>query len=183
MESNGDSLAARRAHSPEAGTRVPLRLLMSTNLRRGELDGAWWPQSRDLAVELADLADHFPHTTGKIDHVAYWAPDWVRAPCHVEVASGAIKTDQSPDDDTHAIRLLMSTRETLHVMVVPAATAPERARHAMTVAASPTNLTSAQMILEHFEEWPGEEREAHWTDAGDAWWDPNPVAPSSRDRR
>ena len=42
---------------------------------RDHLDGGWWPQSRDLAVELADLVDHFPQAHGRIQRAVYSPPE------------------------------------------------------------------------------------------------------------
>jgi len=44
--------------------RVPLRLQMTQKPHSHPLDGGWWPQSRYLEVELADLVDHFPTAHG-----------------------------------------------------------------------------------------------------------------------
>ena len=60
--------------------RLPLRLRMATYPGRGELQGGWWPQSRDLAVELADLADHLPPERSRIARTVFSPPDWVPAP-------------------------------------------------------------------------------------------------------
>src|SRR5690349_3595217 len=47
-------------------SRGPLRLRMTEHPGRSYLDGGWWPQSRDLSRELADLVDHFPGAFGRI---------------------------------------------------------------------------------------------------------------------
>jgi hypothetical protein len=52
-------------HAP-AQSRGALRLRMSEHPGTDSLDGGWWPQSRDLAVELADLVDHFPTRYGRM---------------------------------------------------------------------------------------------------------------------
>lgn len=48
-------------HSSEVSPvgRGPLRLNMAEDPGRNRLDGAWWPQTRDLEVELADLVDNW----------------------------------------------------------------------------------------------------------------------------
>ena len=53
----------------------PLRLQLSASIGRGALDGAWWPYSRDLAIEAVDLVDHFPAGFDRICHVAHSTQD------------------------------------------------------------------------------------------------------------
>lgn len=130
-----------------AGARLPLRLLMSSSVGRGAMDGAWWPQSRDLQIELADLVDHFPKEIGQIGHAVYSTPDWLPAPRRIKVARGFIKADSFPRDDTHLILLRTPGGEFLRVMVVPPASTPDVAHSAMKIAATPTNLDSAGAIL------------------------------------
>ena len=49
-----------------APTRGPLRLALAETAGSNRLDGAWWPWSRDLAVEPPDLVDHFPSQSGRV---------------------------------------------------------------------------------------------------------------------
>src|SRR3954447_397461 len=81
--------------------RIPLRLRMGEAPAPGGLQGGWWPQSRDLAVELADLVDHFLPERGRIVRATYSPPDWDPAPRRVPVARGYVKVGSFPRDDTH----------------------------------------------------------------------------------
>ena len=56
--------------------RVPLRLELRPLGVPGHVDGGWWPQSRDLQVEAADLVDHFPVEVGRINRLLFSRPDW-----------------------------------------------------------------------------------------------------------
>lgn len=53
----------------------PLRLQLSGAPGQAVLDGAWWPQSRDIDAELADLVDHFPVATGRVARAMVLAAD------------------------------------------------------------------------------------------------------------
>ncbi|MGH3330871.1 MAG: DUF5994 family protein [Nocardioidaceae bacterium] len=167
----------------ETTARVPLRLILSQSSGRGALDGAWWPQSRDLAVELADLVDHFPVNAGRIDHAVYSRPDWQSTPLRVAVARGSVKTGYFPADDTHLILLRMSTRKTLHVMVVPAELPPRIAELAMQTAAKPSNLRTAHEILRASRESENIAAYEQWSDDGGAAWNPAPTQTSAEGRR
>lgn len=160
-------------------TRVPLRLALSTAPGHATLDGAWWPQSRDLEVELADLVDNFPATAGRIDRVLYSRPDWDSRPHSVSVARGRVKAGSFPGDDTHMLVLRLATRKDLRLLVVP----PDHplAEQAMQVAADPANRWSAAHILaaRAFDDVGNHDGE-HWTDDGGSWWPREDGPPSFR---
>ncbi len=146
--------------------RRPLRLLLSASPgRRAALDGGWWPHSRDIDVELADLVDQFPAAAGRVARALYSRPDWDTKPRSVRVARGTLKTGSFPKDDTHVIELSMSAGTRLRLLVVP----PDqpRGRQAMARAADPSNHSSATDVLRAFagEEEHGEGYD-HWTDDG-----------------
>ena len=71
------------------------RLQLSASIGRGALDGAWWPYSRDLAVEAVDLVDHFPAGFDRICHLAYstrtgmWAAEGSPPP---KASSGSVRS-------------------------------------------------------------------------------------------
>ncbi len=59
--------------------RAPLRLQLRDASASGQIDGAWWPQSRDLQIEAADLIDNFPAPAGRISRLLCSRPDWDNA--------------------------------------------------------------------------------------------------------
>ena len=124
-----------------------LRLELSTAPGRGSLDGAWWPRSRDLEEELADLVDHFPPEAGHIARVVFSRPDWGSSPHRVKVARGLMRTGSFPRDDTHVLVVRLSTGRQLTLLVVPPDTDEHVARELMSTAASPSNKHSASDLL------------------------------------
>ena len=139
--------------SPVENSRSPLHLRLHAELGAGKLDGAWWPQSRDLPLELADLVDHFPSELGVVYRVVFSRSDWDTSPRRVRVARGPIKVGSYPTDDTSRVWLFMSTRRIIRLSVIHAGNA-----------ATPE----------------ADDLEAPWDDDGGSWWDPHPVAPSHR---
>lgn len=133
-------------HDPDTSPpRHPLRLQLAELPGRAALDGGWWPQSRDIDVELADLVDRFPAVIGRVDRALYSRPDWDTQPRSIRVARGRLKTGSFPRDDTHLMILSMSTQTQLRLLVVP----PEHpmGQQAMATAAHPLNRSSAAQIL------------------------------------
>src|SRR6476646_11262600 len=129
---------------PNSPTR--LRLALSP-VPGGRMDGGWWPHSRDLQVELADLVDHFPKNAGRVDRVVFSRPDWSTTPRKVKIARGMLKTGSFPEDDTHLMLLSLSTRKRLAVLVIPPETDAETARDLMRSAADPANLSTGTELL------------------------------------
>jgi hypothetical protein len=161
--------------------RVPLRLRMAERPGHDHLDGAWWPQSRDLAIELADLVDHFPAVLGRIVRAVYSPPDWDLAPRRIPTAHGYVKVGSFPRDDTHLVLLKTSDRNVLRVLVVPPEMSDDQGSEALLAAATRGNSEPAESLLATVTEYPDVDPFDHWTDDGGAWWDPRPTAPSFRE--
>src|SRR5690242_21377003 len=58
--------------------REPLRLKLKpkTAIAVGQVDGAWWPRSRDLVLELRALLPVLAVRLGRIERVTYHLGDW-----------------------------------------------------------------------------------------------------------
>lgn len=131
----------------EAGTRVPLRLALSDRPGLDALDGGWWPQSRDLATELADLVDHFPSAAGRVVRALFSAPDWDAAPRKVPIRGGNLKVGWFPQDDTHVIVLRTSDHTVLRLLVVPPGVSDADGEEALLAASSAGNTHDAGELL------------------------------------
>ncbi len=92
---------------------MPLRLEFAPAAAKGRLSGSWWPRSRDLEHELADLVDHFPAEVGYVSRAIFSRPDWDTVPRKVTVGRGPMKTGSFPRDDTHLMLLTLATRRQL----------------------------------------------------------------------
>lgn len=161
-------------------SRVPLRLRMSVPNGRNRLDGGWWPQSRDLVVELADLVDHFPPEFGRIVRALVSPPDWAPAPRRIPVTGGYVKVGSFPRDDSHLIHLSTSDRSVLYVLVVPPGFTEDQGAEALLAAATSGNKHSAIDLLDTVTEYPDVDPFDHWSDDGGSWWELRADAPSFR---
>ena len=115
--------------------------------RRGPLDGGWWPQSRNLEVELADLVDHFPASSGRIVRATISAPDWDDPPKRVPVRTGYIQVGGAAGDDTHVLLLRTSDRQDLVILVIPSHFTAEQGEIALAGAATPNSSEGAVDLL------------------------------------
>ncbi|MFG2126652.1 DUF5994 family protein [Streptomyces sp. NPDC048751] len=79
-------------------------------LSDAELDGAWWPRSRDLTHELSALADVLDPLWGRITHIAVNPRHWPIRPRKILVNGHAMKAGWFPSgQDPHKILLLSYT--------------------------------------------------------------------------
>lgn len=159
--------------SPTTVERLPLRLRLEPTIGDGALDGSWWPQSRDLSLELADLVDNFPVALGRVQRVVFSRPDWDTAPHRVRVSRGLIKVGSYPHDDTHQVWLSMSS----HSMIRLSVTTSEGSSPP-----SPSTAVAAPSRPAAADERKSDEDDAnsHWNDDGGSWWDTHLVAASAR---
>ncbi len=132
--------------------RAPLRLRLAEGRPSGPLDGAWWPQSRDLRVEAADLVDHFPQSVGRVGRLLFSRPDWdaaAGAPAlhRIRASRGSVKLGSFPSDDTRIMVVTMQSGQRLRLLVVPSDTDPASAAEVMEQAADPENTRSAAELL------------------------------------
>lgn len=177
-----DVLTTSKSPHP-TGPRLPLRVQLCVGQRTAALDGAWWPQSRDLGLEFADLVDHFPVSLGRIVGCVVARPNWHSVPARIMTARGWVKVGSSQTDDTNVMLLRLSTRQELELLVVPATMDSYNAAHMMK-AASMTDSSNAAIALLTGQDVSNAERardeDAPWVDDGDSWWDPHPKPPSER---
>lgn len=161
-------------------SRDPLRLRMADRPGRNRVDGGWWPQGRDLAVELADLVDHFPARFGRIVRALVSPPDWDSTPRIVPVTGRYVKVGAFPRDDTHLILLKTSDRRTLYVLVVPPGFTDTQGDEALLASATAGNDHSAVEILQEVTEQPEIYPIDYWSDDGGSWWEAQGDGPSFR---
>jgi hypothetical protein len=113
------------------------------------LDGVWWPRSRDLAAELADLVDHFPaERFGRVVRVLVSAADWEVRPRHALVRGGYVKIGVfAPEDDDHMVHLITTDRALFQVLVVPPAFTREQGDRALRAATNDDNRDAGAALL------------------------------------
>lgn len=144
------------------GSRLPLRLALSEHPGHDALDGGWWPQSRDLVAELADLVSHFPASSGRVVRALYSTPDWETAPRRIPIPGGSIKVGSFPRDDTHVIVLTTSDHALLKVLVVPSALSDADGNEAMLAASTTGNKHGAADLLRAVTDSPPVDPDGFW---------------------
>lgn len=142
-------------HPARAAERGSLRLRLTDVLSRHDhLDGGWWPRSRDLSVELADLIDHFPQHFGRVGRVLVSPPDWEPSPRRLPVRGRMVKVGSFPSDDTHLICLTTSDGTYLRLLVVPHTFNEADGSEALLAASTRGNAFSATELLREVTDQP-----------------------------
>ncbi len=91
-------------------TRGPLRLKLGPQPVTPNIDGFWWPYSRDFSTEATDLVENFPTDQGRIVRLIFSAPDWDNEPRTpsarwLKTRRSRIKIASFPGDDTSLLIL------------------------------------------------------------------------------
>jgi hypothetical protein len=125
-------------------------LTLAPHPGREKLAGAWWPQSRDLEIELADLVDHFPKVRGRVMRGLFSRPDWDLPIRKVTTKHGVMKVGSFPGDDTHVMILSMSAAPSrLTLLVVPSETDADAAQALMARASSADAHSAGALLAAH----------------------------------
>ncbi|MEF9905366.1 DUF5994 family protein [Streptomyces sp. P9-A2] len=134
--------AIHRAAKP--GT-VLLRL-ETTQSREGNLDGAWWPRSRDIGAELPDLIHVLTGHLGPITRVGLDGTAWDELPTRLVIDDQVVHIDSFPVGDDTAL-ITRGDQDHFSLLVVPPHATPDAARAAMARAVRADNVTHAAQIL------------------------------------
>jgi Family of unknown function (DUF5994) len=139
-QSSTDSTRTR----PRITPRLRLKPKGST---AGSVDGAWWPHSDDLPIELPDLLAVLSIRLGQIDHVTYNFADWATAPTKFPTGDDMVRLSGYYQQPGNTIQVVGIDRTKLVLLVVPSRTEPEHAHDIMMSAAGPDNASSIDALL------------------------------------
>ncbi|MFJ8049231.1 DUF5994 family protein [Streptomyces luteogriseus] len=144
--------------SPPASRRLPsgvheavrpgcaLLRLETTESREGVLDGAWWPQSRDIGAELPALLSALTEYLGPVTRVGLDAAAWEGLPTRIVVDDRVVHVDSFPvGDDT--VLITRGDQDVFSLLVVPPHATPQAAHAAMAQAVRAGNITQGEQIL------------------------------------
>jgi hypothetical protein len=125
-----------------------LRLRLKPDARAtGFADGAWWPRSRDLAVELPAGLAGLAARLGRIRRVSYNLGGWAAVDGQVEVGGRLVRLGGFRFQGADTVDVIDADRGRIILMVVPPATAPDIARSVSMTAASQDNVDRVSDLL------------------------------------
>lgn len=113
----------------------------------GSVDGAWWPHSDDLPIELPDLLAVLSIRLGPIDRVTYNFADWATAPTEFPTGDDMVRLSGYYQQPGNTIQVVGINCAKLALLVVPTRTDPEHAHDIMMSAAAPNNASTVDGLL------------------------------------
>ncbi|GGQ31114.1 MULTISPECIES: DUF5994 family protein [Streptomyces] len=120
--------------------------LQTTQSRQGLLDGAWWPRSRNVTIELPALITALTAHLGPITRVGLDTSTWQDVPTRLVIDGQVVHLDADPvGDDT--VLVTRGHNDHFALLVVPPDTTADAAREAMARAVRADNITQATQIL------------------------------------
>jgi hypothetical protein len=109
--------------------------LKPSSSARGAVDGAWWPRSKDPAVELAALIEELGAQRTPVRGLALSRSGWDSAPRRIPLASGRkVAVDWFRSGDVRMIRILDTNYQWMNLLIIPVETTPALADLALTMA-------------------------------------------------
>ncbi|MFE2144610.1 DUF5994 family protein [Streptomyces sp. NPDC059456] len=136
-----------RAAQPAAVLRPARLSLTPKTTLAGQLDGAWWPYSRDLEAELPALAAALDGTWGRITRVSVNPRRWPVVPRTVAVAGHVLHVGWFTEQDPDKLILLSYTVGRWDLLVIPPETEPAAAARLMAAAAIPGSVLAADVLM------------------------------------
>lgn len=139
-----------RTHSkppPVPHTHLRLRLKPQGSAASGYVDGAWWPRSRDLTAELAELAEALAVRLGTVERVAYALSAWNVAPRKADVVGFRVRLEGFTHQDRNVIHVTGSNRGRISILVVPPEMTEPAGDDAMMAAVLRDNADRPEEIL------------------------------------
>jgi hypothetical protein len=126
-----------------------LTLLLDVAGQPSTLDGAWWPRSQDLSVEVPELAAELENRCQiRFTRLIYNPATWLPAPHKLWPAGRRVNLGWFTEIDPHLITLTTTTGRRLELLVIPPDTDPAVAALALTSASSPHNDRHASAVLD-----------------------------------
>ncbi len=130
--------------SPEKTPRLRLKPKAPTS---GYVDGAWWPHSDDLSIELPDLLAVLSVRLGSIDRVIYNLSEWATAPLKLPINGRGVRLAGYHRQPVNTVEVTGVNRNKIVLLVVPALTDPGFAHETMMAAAAPGNASTTARLL------------------------------------
>ncbi|MBT2442778.1 hypothetical protein J7E93_22235 [Streptomyces sp. ISL-36] len=129
-------------------TPLPTRLSLTPKTAlAGQLDGSWWPFSRDLEAELPPLVNALRGRFGRITRVTVNPVRWPVVPHKVAVTGHTVHVGWFTEQDLDKMILLSYTVGRCDLLVIPPETDPAAAARLMTAAAVPGSVLTAGVLL------------------------------------
>jgi hypothetical protein len=127
--------------------RTPRLRLKPKAPRSGHVDGAWWPRSDDLNVELSDLLAVLSVRLGPIDRVLFNLDEWTKATRRLVTGGRAVRLDGHRRRPVSTVEVIGLNRSRIALLVVPPDAEPDGAHAALMAAATASDDSTVDALL------------------------------------
>lgn len=128
------------------GERVRLKLKPMTTTVTGQVDGAWWPRSRDLAHELGALLPVLAVRLGPVERVSYHLTEWEPVPRTAVIDDRVVRLGGYRSQRAGTVDVL-AHRHRLTLLVVPPSASPESAHQLLVAAGRRGDSSTVEELL------------------------------------
>ena len=132
-------------HAPPVHT--PRLRLKPKAPESGFVDGAWWPHTDDLAIELPDLLAVLSVRLGPVDRFLYNMSEWPKPSRKLATGGRSVRLDGYRLQPVHTVEVLGLNREKIVLLVVSPHADPEQAHAIMMTAAGPSDTSNVASLL------------------------------------
>ncbi|WP_345557304.1 DUF5994 family protein [Nonomuraea rosea] len=149
--------------------------------RRGTVDGAWWPFTRDATAELPSLISAVDQRLGRaVLRVGLYLDAWEHIPRRIPARGRQVRVGWFRSADPYMITLSIAGTAPVTLLVIPPGTTNDTATAALALAAAGTvGLCPADILRPAVPEadMPGRDGSASWENEGGRVTDPAPTDP------
>jgi len=126
----------------------PVRLVLTADpVNSGRLDGAWWPYSYDVTVELPSLLNAISERFGRMRAVMLNPDTWSASTQWVPWGTRRARIKWYLHQDPNIAILLGENDKRIDLLVIPVNTEPDSARAMIDLASSNGNMLTASDTL------------------------------------
>ncbi|RKT05556.1 hypothetical protein BX286_3556 [Streptomyces sp. 3211.6] len=137
-----------RTASRDLAAEFPVRLSLTPKTTlAGQLDGAWWPRSRDLEAELPPLVTALEEPWGRVTRVTVNPTRWPVIPHKVAWDGRTLHVGWFTEQDPDKLILLSYTVGRWDLLVIPPESEPAAAARLMSAAAIPGSVLTAGVLM------------------------------------
>ncbi|MBB3035700.1 DUF5994 family protein [Hoyosella altamirensis] len=129
-------------------TQSPRLLMKPGGSQTGIVDGAWWPQSNDLASEMPALQDALDPILGRIGRVAYSRQEWPLAPSSVSINGHPVKLDGYRFQARQTLNVQGVNGRTVAILLISPEASSDTAHAILRVAAQPHDVSTVADLLD-----------------------------------
>ena len=153
LVTSGTSYAGQLDHEASSTTDASpvddrsARVAVSDVLFEGRLDGAWWPHSRDVTIELPGLLAALPDRVGRITRVSLNLTMWDATPNRIQSPGRILRVGWFTVIDPDLMTLSDAQGHRVLLLVIPPETPAAVAERALTMASTrAVSLTPRQLL-------------------------------------